>query len=67
MSCHYYRSDDQRGQPPAQVNQMPGIKELNPRLMEAAMKQLEMMNQPEISNVDSITITIKKRMTLMIQ
>ena len=62
MSCYFNKSySDPRDQPAPQVKHMQPIKEINPRLMVAAMQQLEMMNQPEMSNTDSITITIQKR------
>jgi len=62
MSGYYNKTyQDPRDQPNPQVRQMEPIKEINPRLMEAAMQQLELMNQPQMSNVDSVTITIQKR------
>ena len=61
MGCYYNKQyEDPRSQPEPRVQQMPPIKELNPRLLEAAQEQLRMMEQPEMSNIDSITITINK-------
>lgn len=62
MSAQYFQpGQPTHRQPAPQVNQMEAIKEINPRLMEAAMEQLQMLNQPEMSSTDSITITINKR------
>lgn len=49
-------------QSPAYVKHMqPPVEEINPRLLEEAINQIQMMRQSPMSNTDSITITIEAR------
>jgi hypothetical protein len=46
-------------QPPAKVKQMaPAPQPINPRMLAAAMQQMQAMNQPPMSGQDGVSITI---------
>jgi len=55
MSC-YNTHYGQYGQPPATVNQMAPIQEVNPRLLEAALQQLQRQQQTPMSQTNGISI-----------
>ena len=55
MSC-YNTHYGQYGQPPATVNQMAPIQEVNPRLLEAALSQLQRQQQTPMSQTNGISI-----------
>ena len=54
-----YITRNSKPQPPATVNQMAPLPEMpDPRMMEQAARELQMMQQSPMSNNDGVTITI---------
>lgn len=61
MSCYYTKQFDGGDQPPAQTKHMAPIAEVNPKLLAAALEQVQRMSEAPMSNTDSVTITIESR------
>jgi len=56
---HQYITRNDGPQPPATITQMAPLPEMqDPRMMEQATRELQMMQQQPMSNNDGVTITI---------
>ena len=56
---HNYIAKCSKPQPPAVIKQMPPAMEMpNPKLVDRAVREMQMMQQPPMSTTDGVNITI---------